>query len=403
MADGMMGNPFLGLLNQGLSPEQAQAEVDRQRALQFASLNPQTQLAAGIYQGITGLGRALGARDPMLERASQMRALAQQFDTTTPEGLMQFAQALNQAGDTQSAEAVAARARQAMAQVADIQTKQALTQQRLRERAAADPREQFIRARAADYTPDSLQEFAKTGDYSKLTVLTKEDKATKPPADFLSTAVELGFGEKTRIGDYSPEQVAQINKKIFDNSVAKATASKPQISVDTRAETSFAQAMGAADAKRVTEARTARDAALSELKTLDKAMDLSSKPLVTGAAQAQRMAILNFLDTAVGLGGKTKEELVNSQKFEKITGDLVLDKIRKLGANPSNADREFIARIVPNLTINPEARSQLLQYLKKRAQEVIAESDALEQYAVKNKGLSGYRATNSISWGDLPK
>ena len=59
MADGMMGNPFLGLLNQGLSPEQAQAEVDRQRALQFASLNPQTQLAAGLYQGITGIGRAL--------------------------------------------------------------------------------------------------------------------------------------------------------------------------------------------------------------------------------------------------------------------------------------------------------------------------------------------------------
>lgn len=403
MADGLMNNPYLGLLNMGLSPEQAQAQIDEQRAMQFANMNPQQRRAAGIYQGITGIGRALGAKDPMLERASQMRALAQQFDTTTPDGLMQLAQALNQAGDTQGAEAVAARARQAMAQVADIETKQALTQQRLREKAAADPREQFIRARAADYTPDSLQEFARTGDYSKLNVLTKEDKATKPPADFLSTAVELGFGEKTRIGDYSPAQVAQINKKIFDNSVAKATASRPQVNVDTKGETAFSQAMGTADAKRVTEARTARDAALSELKTLDKAMDLSSKPLVSGSVSAQRLGILNFLDTAVGLGGRTKQELVNSQQFEKITGDLVLDKIKKLGANPSNADREFIARIVPSLTTSPEARSQLLQYLKKRAQDVVAESDALEQYAVKNKGLSGYRATTSISWGDLPK
>lgn len=403
MADGLMANPYAGLLNLGLSPEQAQAEVDRQRALQFANLNPQQRMAAGIYGGLTQVSRALGAKDPMLEQASQMRELAQQFDTTTAEGLMQYAQALQRSGNMQGAQAAAMQARQVMEKEAKIGSEQALTQQRLRERAAADPREQFIRARAADYTPDSLQEFAKTGDYSKLTVLTKEDKATKPPADFLSTAVELGFGEKTRIGDYSPEQVAQINKKIFDNSVAKATAAKPQISVDTRAETSFAQALGAADAKRVTEARTARDAALSELKTLDKAMELSSKPLVTGAAQTQRMAILNFLDTAVGLGGKTKEELVNSQKFEKITGDLVLDKIRKLGANPSNADREFIARIVPNLTINPEARSQLLQYLRKRAQDVVAESDALEQYAVKNKGLSGYRATTSISWNDLTK
>lgn len=403
MADGMMGNPFLGLLNQGLSPEQAQAEVDRQRAIQFANMNPQTQLAAGLYQGITGIGRALGAKDPMLEQASQMRELAQQFDTTTAEGLMQYAQALQRSGNMQAAQAAAMQARQVMEKEAKIGSEQALMQQRLRERAAADPREQFIRARAADYTPDSLQEFARTGDYSKLLVLTKEDKATKPPADFLSIAVELGFGEKTRIGEYSSEQVAQINKKIFDNSVAKATASKPQISVDTRAETSFAQAMGAADAKRVTEARTARDAALSELKTLDKAMDLSSKPLVSGSVSAQRLGILNFLDTAVGLGGRTKQELVNSQQFEKITGDLVLDKIKKLGANPSNADREFIARIVPSLTTSPEARSQLLQYLKKRAQDVVAESDALEQYAVKNKGLSGYRATTSISWGDLPK
>jgi len=93
MADGMMGNPFLGLLNQGMSPEQAQAEVDRQRALQFANLNPQQRVAAGIYEGITGIGRALGARDPMLEQASQLRQLAGQFDTNTAEGLRQFANA----------------------------------------------------------------------------------------------------------------------------------------------------------------------------------------------------------------------------------------------------------------------------------------------------------------------
>lgn len=114
MADGLMANPYAGLLNLGLSPEQAQAEVDRQRALQFANLNPQQRMAAGIYQGITGIGRALGARDPMLEQASQMRALAQQFDTTTAEGLMQYAQALQRAGNMQAAQAAAAQAQQVM-------------------------------------------------------------------------------------------------------------------------------------------------------------------------------------------------------------------------------------------------------------------------------------------------
>jgi hypothetical protein len=114
MADGMMANPYAGLLNLGLSPEQAQAEVDKQRALQFANLNPQQRMAAGIYGGLTQVSRALGARDPMLEQASQMRAMAQQFDTTTAEGLMQYAKALQQAGNMQGAQAAAAQAQQVM-------------------------------------------------------------------------------------------------------------------------------------------------------------------------------------------------------------------------------------------------------------------------------------------------
>ena len=103
MADGLM-NPYSSLLNMGLSPEQAQAQIDEQRALQFANLNPQQRMAAGIYQGITGIGRALGARDPMLEQASQMRELAQQFDMGTSQGQMQYARALQKAGNIQGAQ-----------------------------------------------------------------------------------------------------------------------------------------------------------------------------------------------------------------------------------------------------------------------------------------------------------
>lgn len=391
MADGLMANPYAGLLNLGLSPEQAQAEVDRQRALQFANLNPQQRMASGIYGGLTQVARALGAKDPMLEQASQMRELAQQFDTTTAEGLMQYAQALQRSGNMQAAQAAAMQAREVMAKEAKIGSEQALTQQRQRERAAADPREQFIRARAADYTPDSLQEFARTGDYSKLTVLTKEDKATKPPADFLTTAVELGFGEKTRIGDYSPAQVAQINKKIFDNSVAKATAARPQVNVDTKGPSAFAQELGKEDAKAVVQARNKRDTAISELQTLDRAIGLSNAPVISGSLADLRLDVLNFLDTAGILGGRPKQQLVNSQQFQKETGDLVLAKIKALGANPSNADREFVAKIVPSLNTSAEARRQLLDYLQKRAQQVVEETSRLEDYAVKNNSLRGYK------------
>ena len=150
MADGMMGNPFLGLLNQGLSPEQAQAEVDRQRALQFASLNPQTQLAAGIYQGITGLGRALGARDPMLEQASQLRQLASQFDTNTAEGMLKFANAASSV-NSQVAQQAAAQARQMMQQEAVLGKTRA-------EQAKAMAGEEEIRARTAETERKTAQQ-----------------------------------------------------------------------------------------------------------------------------------------------------------------------------------------------------------------------------------------------------
>lgn len=387
MADGLMNNPYLGLLNMGLSPEQAQAQIDERRAMEFANMNPQQRMAAGIYQGITGIGRALGAKDPMLEQASQIRALQQQFDTQTAEGMAGFARALESLNPMLARQA-AAEARKMRAEEADIASKQALTKSRMREN---DPRELFIRANADKYTPASIQTFASSGNYSDLKESTKEDKATKPPADFLTTAVELGFGEKTRIGDYSPAQVAQINKKIFDNSVAKATASRPQVNVDTKGPSAFAQELGKEDAKAVVQARNKRDTAIAELQTLDRAIGLSNAPVVSGSLADLRLDVLNFLDTAGILGGRPKQQLVNSQQFQKETGDLVLAKIKALGANPSNADREFVAKIVPSLNTSAEARRQLLDYLQKRAQQVVEETSRLEDYAVKNNSLRGYK------------
>jgi len=139
MADGMMGNPYLGLLNAGLSPEQAQAEVDRQRAMQFANMNPQSRIAAGIYGGLTKASRALGVRDPMLEQASQLRQLASQFDTTTAEGMMQYANALRQI-NPQAAQQAAMEAQKMMQQ-------QAVLGKTLAEQAKAVAGEQEIRAR----------------------------------------------------------------------------------------------------------------------------------------------------------------------------------------------------------------------------------------------------------------
>ena len=225
MADGMMGNPYLGLLNQGLSPEQAQAEVDRQRALQFASLNPQAQAAAGIYQGITGLGRALGARDPMLEQASQLRQLASQFETGTSEGMAQYAKAIKDINPEASRQATIV-ARELLQKEENILKTRAETASKLREQ---DPKTLFIRANADKYTPASIQNYANTGDFSVLKRFTEEEKNVKTPAEFAAVANELGFGAKTTLDKYTPEQTQAVNRTLLDRGVKKAAAGATQI------------------------------------------------------------------------------------------------------------------------------------------------------------------------------
>lgn len=190
MADGMMSNPFLGLLNQGLSPEQAQAEVDRQRAMQFASLNPQTQLAAGLYQGITGLGRALGVKDPMLEQASKLREMASQFDTTTAEGMMQYAQALQKMGNVAAAQQAAQQAQQMM----QTETKTALVRQQAVREEAKNLRDVRLQEELSKLPPDASDDdvrnvVIKFGDPDKI-LATVEKKATARAAAEAKAQVE---------------------------------------------------------------------------------------------------------------------------------------------------------------------------------------------------------------------
>lgn len=250
MADGLMNNPYLGLLNMGLSPEQAQAQIDEQRAMQFANMNPQQRMAAGIYQGITGIGRALGARDPMLEQASQMRALAQQFDTTTAEGLMQYAQALQQAGNMQAAQAAAAQAQQAMLRQEQLGETRAKAQKARAEAGRTQlsiEQENRLRDELAklpdDATDDDVAKIVrKYGDPDKIlkSIETRQAAATARQERFdarereirlqtegrIQVAQQMGANaaEVARIRADSAEQIAQLRKDMQEGKQAKPTA-----------------------------------------------------------------------------------------------------------------------------------------------------------------------------------
>jgi hypothetical protein len=84
----------------GIDPaalQQQRAATDTAQAFRFAQLDPLQRANMAIYQGSAGIGRGINqllGGDEQLNRATQVRQLASQFDMTSAEGIEQFAQAV---------------------------------------------------------------------------------------------------------------------------------------------------------------------------------------------------------------------------------------------------------------------------------------------------------------------
>ena len=85
----------------GIDPaalQQQRAATDQEAALKYASLDDLARARYGIALGARGIGRGINqlmGGDEQLNRATQIRQLASQFDMTNPEGIEQFAQAVS--------------------------------------------------------------------------------------------------------------------------------------------------------------------------------------------------------------------------------------------------------------------------------------------------------------------
>jgi hypothetical protein len=126
MATDIVGSLF------GVTPElyQEQRDLMRQKqAMEFAQADPRAQATFGLYRAGQQVGQALGglmgAEDPQMRLISQRNALARQFDINTPQGLMQYSNALQSAGDVQGAALAADRYRQLKESSASIGLKEA--------------------------------------------------------------------------------------------------------------------------------------------------------------------------------------------------------------------------------------------------------------------------------------
>ena len=342
---------LIGLFGQ--DPQMVQQAIDLQRA----QLTPEQRLYMMGSQGGRALGQGIGAlfgqnvQDPLVQKASQLRALANEYDTTTPDGLAQFAQAASKIDPR--AGMMAAQQAQAMMKT------QSEIAKNLRERAAADPFQKLVEA--GKYTPESLAAYQKSGNIEDLKLVEKEGKISfGADAERISKAL---FG--TDFNKLSPDQAARVNEEVQKQDlIAKATGAN-KLSVIQQQESSFAKERGQLQAKTLAETEAQAKASANAVNRLASMEKLNQGKMLTGPMAGTAIGAGQFLSSVGLLSPDSAKTLASSEVYDKLAKDLVMQDLGgKLGAQISNADRDFIEARIPQLRNSQQARNELIAKLK---------------------------------------
>ena len=121
----MAESAIAGLFQTPEMYQQARLQQQQQEAANYAQLEPLQRAAYGTYmagqQIGSGVGQLLGAQDPQLQMITQQQQILSQINQNDPESIAKGAQMAAQMGNNSLAAALATRAREAGAALAQIQ------------------------------------------------------------------------------------------------------------------------------------------------------------------------------------------------------------------------------------------------------------------------------------------
>jgi hypothetical protein len=430
MATDIVGSLF------GVSPEMYQEERNRQGlkdAIAMAQLDPMQYANAAIQAGAGraagGFAGLMGAEDPQMRLISQRNALAKQIDMNDPESIMRGAQMAAQAGDTVAASTLANYARKAAGDLA-------LIQQRTAEKMTTEQRNALAfassvgRPGSPEFNRAYQDKFTELTTKAETTSTEMRNAAAIAGAEFpvgspqyvekyrselqRLTAKEPKAGNVKEVGvamgsrepvylDVNQDQQFIYQKGAdgkqmrvpYVGGVDRTTATT-KVQVDA-GENEFVKELGKLDAKAVASSMETKNSALAALGSLKRLNQLDQNALISGSFASGRVGATNLLNTLGLTSAKDQDVLAKSENYQKTAGDVILATLGgRLGSGFSNADREFIQSLVPQLENSPQARKQLIEFMVKKNQGIVDETTKLETYARENKGLKGYVSTIPI-------
>jgi hypothetical protein len=175
-----------------------------------------------------------------------------------------------------------------------------------------------------------------------------------------------------------------------------ARKGRSNVTVNNKGPAAFDVELSKLDAKQLDQWRDKAEASRNSLSVAQRLKDAEVKGAYSGGLADQKLAAANLIN---GITGLTPKGLVGSQLYNAEASKLVLEHVKTLGANPSNADREFIEKTVPRLSTSQEARTQLADFIEKSAKRNIDTFETMDQYARTNRGLGGFKFPEIPSGG----
>lgn len=199
---------------------------------------------------------------------------------------------------------------------------------------------------------------------------------------------------------YELAQKQGYGGSFMDYQTALKKAGATNVSLSNVGPKAFEAELGKMDAEQLGKWRDSAMTAQNTLSTVKKLEDADAKGAYSGGAANLKMTVGSYIN---GITGATPKGQIGSELYNAEAGKLVLDQIKTLGANPSNADREFIQKTVPQLSTNPEARRQMTKFMSEKAQQSINLYNRANTHARKNSGLGGFQVVEPTGeWSITP-
>ena len=352
------------------TPEQYQ-EQQRQalynQAVAEARLDPYQQARVNLQTGVQGLAQTgagmLGAEDPQMKLQSMRNQIMRSIDRNDPKALAEAAQALNQAGDTQGAQALFQAAQARAKDMLEAEVKQSQITKNLRERPER---------------PANLSELGKL------------------QAERADIVTEFGPNDP-RVKDYDNKIAKLTSGKTMGQEIGEAIGGGlgligKALGAGLKKEGEETGQFAAKDFNALGSAVAAGTASKRNLQTLETALQNS----FTGKfADSKESIVASLTALGVPVGDDLKQAASNKQLVDAMGTRYVFPLVKNFPGSLAAKELDRLEKTAPNSLQQPETITRLVNLMKVDLAENEYTYNQAKKYKENNKTTIGFNQADS--------